>query len=80
MKQITILKSKREISMQYVGDLATIDSFVILIFTLLIMRNKHPLMNYSKTGQLHFDKFYKSLNIIIPRFAIIYFSYVPDVQ
>ena len=25
MKQMTILNSKREISMQYVGDLATID-------------------------------------------------------
>ena len=80
MKQTSILNSKREISMQYVGDLSTIDLFVIFIFTLIIMRNKHRPTNYSKTDQLHFDKFYKNLNIIIPRFAIICFSYVPDVQ
>lgn len=79
MKQTSILNSKREISMQYVGDLSTIDLFVIFIFTLIIMRNKHRPTNYSKTGQLHFDKFYKNLNIIIPRFAIICFSYLPDV-
>ena len=57
--------------MQYVGDLSTIDLFVIFIFTLIIIRNKHRPTNYSKTGQLHFDKFYKNLNLIIPRFAII---------